>query len=53
MSEILKEVNLTEGKNVIVEAVNEFKYPLKVVVTMEDESITVLTAYPLKKGLIL
>jgi hypothetical protein len=34
----------------IVENVEGFKYPLKIVVAVEDDVITIVTNYPLKKG---
>jgi hypothetical protein len=34
----------------IVENVEGFKYPLKIVVAAEDDVITIVTNYPLKKG---
>jgi hypothetical protein len=30
--------------------VEGFKYPLKIVVAVEDDVITIVTNYPLKKG---
>jgi hypothetical protein len=47
---ILGEKELTCGNHEIVESVEGFKYPLKIVVTVEDDIITVITNYPLKKG---
>lgn len=38
------------GNQEIIENVKGFKYPLKVVVFVEDDMITVITNYPLKKG---
>jgi hypothetical protein len=39
-----------QGMNEIVENVEGFKYPLKIVVAVEDDVITIVTNYPLKKG---
>jgi len=47
---ILEEKELVQGNQEIIEYVEGFKYPLKVVVSMEDDIITVITNYPLKKG---
>lgn len=47
---IIEKEKLTEGIHKIVESVADFKYPLKVVVSVEDDIITVITNYPLKKG---
>jgi hypothetical protein len=38
------------GIHEVVEKVEGFKYPLKVVVAVEDDVVTVITSYPLKKG---
>ena len=47
---ILKGKELVQGNQEIIENVEGFKYPLKVVVSIEDDIITVITNYPLKKG---
>jgi len=39
-----------KGTHEIVEDVQGFKYPLKVVVAVENDIITIVTNYPLKKG---
>ena len=39
-----------QGTHEIVEDVEGFKYPLKVVAAVENDIITIVTAYPLKKG---
>jgi hypothetical protein len=41
---------LPPGIHEIVEKVEGFRYPLKVVVAVEGDRITVITNYPLKKG---
>jgi hypothetical protein len=47
---ILEGKMLRPGIHEIIEKVEEFKYPLKLVVAVEDDMITVITNYPLKKG---
>jgi hypothetical protein len=47
---ILEGKLLRQGIQEIIEKVEGFKYPLKLVVAMEDDVITVITNYPLKKG---
>ncbi len=47
---VLEEKELTHGNHEIIEDVEGFKYPLKIVVTVEDDIIMVITNYPLKKG---
>jgi hypothetical protein len=39
-----------QGTHEIVEDVEGFKYPLKVVTAVENGIITIVTNYPLKKG---
>jgi hypothetical protein len=39
-----------QGMTEIVENVEGFKYPLKIVAAVEDDIITIVTNYPLKKG---
>ncbi len=48
---ILKSLNLKNGEHEIVRKISEFKYPLKIVVVVEKSIITVITNYPLKKGI--
>jgi len=40
-----------QGNQEIIERVEGFKYPLKIVVAVENDIITVITNYPLKKGI--
>ena len=47
---ILKDINLPEGKHDIIKDVKGFKYPLKIVIDIQKEIMTVITNYPLKKG---
>ncbi len=41
---------LPPGVHEIVAKVEGFRYPLKVVVAVEGDTMTVITNYPLKKG---
>ncbi|PIZ18634.1 MAG: hypothetical protein COY50_14290 [Deltaproteobacteria bacterium CG_4_10_14_0_8_um_filter_43_12] len=50
ITDILMNMNLHQGKNEIVKQVSGFKYPLKIVVSIKEDLITVVTNYPLKKG---
>jgi len=45
-----KILHLSQGKHEIIKAVRGFKYPLKIVVYVERDTVTVITNYPLKKG---
>jgi hypothetical protein len=47
---ILKEEELHPGTHEIIKRVDGFKYPLKIVITVADDIITVITNYPLKRG---
>lgn len=46
---ILEEKELNQGNQEIIENVEGFKYPLKIVITVEDDIITVITNYLIKK----
>jgi len=48
--EILLNKGLQQGRQEFVEVVNGFYYPIKIVVKVEDELVTVITNYPFKKG---
>ncbi|MEK7358819.1 MAG: hypothetical protein AAB422_00445 [Planctomycetota bacterium] len=47
---VLQGKELNQGNQVIIENVEGFKYPLKIVVTVENDIISVVTNYPQKKG---
>ena len=46
---ILEGKNLSQGNQEIIEDVEGFKYPLKIVISVENDIITVITNYPFKK----
>ena len=48
--ESLRKMKLSIGEHEIIKHVPNFKYPLKIVVTVEARLMTVVTNYPLKKG---
>ena len=49
--EVLENKDLSgQGIHEIVENVEGFKYPLKIVIAVENDVITIVTSYPLKKG---
>ncbi|MDP3030063.1 MAG: DUF4258 domain-containing protein [Deltaproteobacteria bacterium] len=50
IKDILTNMNLHQGEHEIIKDVPGFKYPLKIVVSVEEDLITVITNYPLKKG---
>jgi predicted transcriptional regulator len=47
---ILEGRDFNQGNQEIIENVEGFKYPLKIVIVVENDIITVETNYPLKKG---
>ncbi|MBN1360102.1 MAG: hypothetical protein JW993_05900 [Sedimentisphaerales bacterium] len=47
---ILERKPLSPGIHVMVEGVEGFRFPLKIVVAVEGDVATVITNYPLKKG---
>lgn len=47
---ILEEKKLPTGTYEIIEKTEEFKYPIKIVINFENDLLTVITSYPLKKG---
>jgi len=46
---ILKNKKLSRGKHEIVEEVEGQKFPIKIVINVENGTIIVITNYPLKK----
>ena len=44
-----KSFKLVEGEHEVVEDIEGFKYPIKIVVSVKGNRITVITNYPLKK----
>jgi hypothetical protein len=47
---ILAGKELIQGNQEIIENIEGLKYPLKIAVSVEDDIITVVTNFPLKKG---
>lgn len=50
ITDILSNINLSRGEHEILKEIAGFKYPIKIVVSVEDQVITLVTSYPLKKG---
>jgi hypothetical protein len=51
ISEVLENKDLSgQGIQEVLENVEGFKYPLKIVIAVENDIITIVTSYPLKKG---
>ena len=47
---ILERTKLRQGYQEIIEDVEFLDYPLKIIVDVENDIVTVITNYPLKKG---
>jgi len=43
-------MDLNQGEHEVIKDVSGFRYPIKIVVAVEGDIITVITSYPLKKG---
>jgi hypothetical protein len=50
IEEILKDLDLRDGEHELIKDIPGFKYPIKIVVSVERNIITVVTNYPLMKG---
>ncbi|MCC7201620.1 MAG: hypothetical protein IT393_03000 [Nitrospirae bacterium] len=46
---LLTSIDFHKGEHEILRNVTGFKYPLKIVVSVEGDTVTVITNYPLKK----
>ena len=49
VTDILANMNLLQGEHEIIKDIGQ-KYPLKIVVLVEKDTLLVITNYPLKKG---
>jgi hypothetical protein len=47
---ILSTMDLPDGKHEIVHEAPGFRYPLKIVISIEQDETRIVTVYPLKKG---
>lgn len=50
IEEILIDLDLSDGEHELIRDIPGFIYPIKIVVSVESNVITVITNYPLKKG---
>ena len=50
VEKILANSDLSSGEHELIRDVSGFKYPIKIVVSVENNIINVITNYPLKKG---
>ena len=47
--DILESTKISQGEHEIIKDISGFKFPLKIVVCIKENVVTVITAYPLKK----
>ncbi len=50
ITDTLTNMNLHQGEHEIIKHVSGFNYPLKIVVSVKENLMTVVTNYPLRKG---
>ena len=50
IEKILADSDLSDGEHELIRNVSGFKYPIKIVVAVEKNIMTVITNYPLKRG---
>jgi hypothetical protein len=50
ITDILSAVHFMPGEHLIIRELDGFDYPLKIVISVENDDVTVITTYPLKKG---
>ena len=49
--EIVEGKDFSQGIQEIIKSVGPQQYPLKIILAVEENQITIVTAYPLKRGL--
>jgi hypothetical protein len=50
IEKILADSELNDGEHELIRDIAGFKYPIKIVVSVKNDIMTVITNYPLKKG---
>ncbi len=50
IEKIVADSDLSDGEHELIREVSSFKYPIKIVVSVKSNIMTVITNYPLKKG---
>ncbi len=50
ITKILETMELSQGEHKIIKDIPELERPIKVVIAVEGDIITVITNYPLKRG---
>ena len=51
IKKILADSKLNDGEHELIRDITGFKYPIKIVISVENDIMTVITNYPLKKGI--
>jgi len=52
IEKIVSNSRLVHGTNEIIEHINGVEHPVKIIVALEGDVATVISSYPLKKGLL-
>lgn len=50
IKKILADSKLNDGEHELIRDITGFEYPIKIVISVENDIMTVITNYPLKKG---
>ena len=50
VEKMLANLDLSDGEHELIRDIAGFRYPIKIVVSIENDIMTVITNYPLKKG---
>lgn len=50
VEKMLANLDLSDGEHELIRDIADFRYPIKIVVSIENDIMTVITNYPLKKG---
>ena len=50
IEKILLDSDLNDGEHELIRDIAGFTYPIKIIVSVENDIVTVITNYPLKKG---
>jgi hypothetical protein len=50
IEKILADLELNDGEHELIRDITGFKYPIKIIISVRNDIMTVITNYPLKKG---
>ena len=51
IEDVLRKIELADGKHEFVKHIRDQNFPIKIIVSVKGEVVSVITNYPLKKGL--